>query len=403
MPAQGPKGIIQHVVLIIKENHTFDNYFGTFPGANGDNALAHSPNPPTVTPGNNHTDWLNRATRAVRQQYVESDIPAYFAYARQFTLADNYFTDVASDSTPNHLMLIAADSPVINNIPSSSSETFNIPSLPAAMNSAGLSWANYGGYAFAYIQGLTTSELPSAQFATDAAAGKLPAVSWVYAPGGLSEHPRDNVTQGMQWTVDQVNAVVSGGLWPATAIFITWDDWGGYYDHVTPAEVEQWTDGTQFRYGSRVGCLALSPYAKGGHISSSLFSHVSLLKFCEETFGLAAVTSRDAAADGMTDCFDFTQTPTPPPGATPAATVKGSVARRKPSERATKPHAATSKRKAIRKGSVSHPKSAKRTAKRKSSAAKQKAARRKPVKPAVRKKAVSKKGGSKTRRPRRGK
>lgn len=321
MPSQG---LIKHVVLIIKENHTFDNYFGTFPGANGDSSLAHSPNPPTVTPSNNHAAWLNRATRAVRQQYTESDIPAYFAYARQFTLADNYYTDVASDSTPNHLMLIAADSPVINNIPSSSSETFNIPSLPATIESAGLTWANYGGYAFSYIQGLASKpELPSAQFAKDAAAGNLPAVSWVYAPGSLSEHPRDNVTQGMQWTVDQVNAVVAGGLWPSTAIFVTWDDWGGYFDHVQPTEVETWTDGTQFRYGSRVGCLVLSPYAKGGHVSSSLFSHVSLLKFCEETFSLPAVTQRDAAADGMTDCFDFTQKPAPPPAASTPSTPAG--------------------------------------------------------------------------------
>ncbi|MDE3179576.1 MAG: hypothetical protein KGM47_07935 [Acidobacteriota bacterium] len=309
-----PQGPVKHVVLVIKENHTFDNYFGTFPGANGDATLAHSPNPPTVTPGNRHQAWLNRAADAVRQQYLESDIPAYFAYARQFTLADNYFTEIASDSTPNHLMLIAADSPVINNIPSSSPETFSIPSLPASLESAGLTWGNYGGYAFAYIKPLAGKfNYPSAQFAKDAAAGNLPAVSWVYAPGGLSEHPLDNVTQGMSWTVAQVNAVVEGGLWPETAIFITWDDWGGYYDHVSPPQVEQWTDGTQFRYGSRTGCLALGPYAKGGHISSVLCSHVSLLKFCEETFGVPALNSRDGNANGMDDCFDFTQKPAPPP------------------------------------------------------------------------------------------
>lgn len=355
-----PQGLIKHVVLIIKENHTFDNYFGTFPGANGDKTLTHSPNPPTVTPSNNHNAWLNRATHAVQQQYVESDIPAYFSYARQFTLADNYYTDVASDSTPNHLMLITADSPVINNIPSSSPETFNIPSLPAAMVTAGLTWANYGGYAFSYIQGLASKpELPSAQFATDAAAGKLPAVSWVYAPGGLSEHPRDNVTQGMQWTVDQVNAVVAGGLWPSSAIFITWDDWGGYFDHVQPAEVETWTDGTQFRYGSRVGCLVLSPYAKGGHISSSLFSHVSLLKFCEDTFGVPAVTQRDAAADGMTDCFDFTQKPAPPPASTSSTLASPRLKPKRKSlakRRAPKRPATTSKlRPARRKAPKSKP------------------------------------------------
>src|SRR5207302_2187696 len=125
--------------------------------------------------------------------------------------------------------------------------------------------------------------------------------------------PVGNVTSGMQWTVDQVNAIVRGGLWPQTAIFITWDDWGGWYDHVDPPEVEKWSDGTQFRYGSRVGCVVLSPYAKSGYISKVLHSHVSLLKFCETLFGLPHLNARDANADDMSDCFDFTRQPAAPP------------------------------------------------------------------------------------------
>jgi phospholipase C len=120
----------------------------------------------------------------------------------------------------------------------------------------------------------------------------------------------------MDWTVSQVNAIAQGGLWPQTAIFVTWDDWGGWYDHVDPPEVEKWTDGTQFRYGTRVGCLVLSPYAKAGYISKTLHSHISLVKFCETIFGLPTLNARDAAADSMSDCFDFTQKPAPPPSAT---------------------------------------------------------------------------------------
>jgi phospholipase C len=82
---------------------------------------------------------------------------------------------------------------------------------------------------------------------------------------------------------------------------------------VNPPNVEQWTDGTQFRYGSRVPCLVLSPYAKAGHISHTLLSHVSVVKFCEVTFGLTPINARDSAADGMTDCFDFSQQPLPAP------------------------------------------------------------------------------------------
>ena len=117
----------------------------------------------------------------------------------------------------------------------------------------------------------------------------------------------------MQWSVDQVNAIVAAKLWPQVAIFITWDDWGGWWDHVTPPEVEKWTDGTQFRYGGRVGCLVLSPYARKSYVSMALHSHVSLVKFCENNFGLPSLNARTAASDGMADCFDMSQAPLPPP------------------------------------------------------------------------------------------
>jgi phospholipase C len=314
---------IEHVVILFKENHTFDNYFGTFPGAEGVR-MPHSPNPPTKDPDHSHAAWLKRAAGAVKQQFLEQDIPQYFAYARQFTICDHYFTDVAGPSTPNHLMVIAADSPVIDNPPSQNPPVFDLPSLPAALQKAGLSWGNYGGYAFDYIKALAgQNKFPSDQFKTDAAAGKLPTVSWAYAPHDANEHPPDpsdkgnplvgNVTHGMQWTVEQVNAVAAGGLWSRVAIFITWDDWGGWFDHVSPPELEKWTDGTQFRYGSRVGCLVLSPYAKAGYVSKQTHSHVSLLKFCVTNFGLTSWNARLQASDDMSDCFNFRQAPQPSP------------------------------------------------------------------------------------------
>lgn len=321
----GPGNPIQHVVIIFKENHAFDTYFGTFPGADGDPNLPPAADPPDVSPAHDHQAWLNRAQKAAREEYNQSAIPAYFSYAKQFTLCDAYFTDVAGPSSPNHLMVIAADSPIVNNPHRSDPPTlqppFDLPSLPASLEAAGLDWRNYGGYAFDYITALQKSpkSVSSAQFAQDAAAGKLPAVSWVYAPSGLSEHPKENVSDGMNWTVAQVNAVVQGGLWPNTTIFITWDDWGGWYDHVEPQEVEQWTDGTQFRYGSRVGCIVLGPYAKSGYISKVRHSHVSLVKYCETIFGLKPLNARDAAADAMSDCFDYSQQPNNPPSATPGA------------------------------------------------------------------------------------
>lgn len=340
-----PHNPIEHVVIVVKENHTFDNYFGTFPGANGDATLAHAPDPPASDPRHDHAAWLGRAQSSIRQQYREADIPAYFAYARQFTLCDNYFSEIASQSEPNHLMLIAADSPIIDN--SSPHRTyqpqapFNLTTLPDRLAKAGLTWKSYGDPSFNYFSHITSlagspNIVPWNKFDADAAAGNLPNVSWVYATPEFSEHPpygstdgKPVVMPGMQWTVDRVNQIAKGNLWASTAIFITWDDWGGWYDHVDAPLKDTWKNGgppgtpyanTQFSYGPRIGCLVLCPFAKKGFISKAFHSHVSIVKFCEATFGLQPLNSRDAASDDMSDCFNFKQTPLPPPILTPTPT-----------------------------------------------------------------------------------
>lgn len=403
-----PHNPIEHVVIIIKENHTFDNYFGTFPGANGDASLAHAPDPPPSDPPHDHAAWLRRATGVVRQQYNEGDITAYFAAARQFSLCDNYFTEIASQSEPNHLVLIAADSPIIDN--SGTQRTyqpqppFDLPSLPASLAKAGLTWKTYGDPSFTYfdhIKALKGSPqiVPWTNFDADAAAGKLPSVSWVYATGQYSEHPPHGgsgasvVKTGMQWTVDRINHVGKSSLWANTVIFVTWDDWGGWYDHVEPALKDTWKGGgpssgpsytgTQFSYGPRVGCLVISPYARKGYISKAFHSHVSLVKFCETTYGIAPISQRDATSDDMSDCFDFTQTPLPPPslgqsgGPTPSPKPKPKPKKRppkpkkpspKPRKPAPKPKKPSPKpKKPTRKLRKPSPKPAKTTSKKKAS------------------------------------
>src|SRR2546427_9959492 len=149
-PPPPPKGPIQHVVIIVKENHAFDNYFGRFPGADGDPNLAPAQDPPSSDHPHTHAAWLNRANVAAKEQYAQANIPNYWRYAQQYTLCDKYFTEVGGPSTPNHLMLIAADSPIINNPhyrdPIKQQPPFNIPSLPAALEKARLSWSNYGRF-----------------------------------------------------------------------------------------------------------------------------------------------------------------------------------------------------------------------------------------------------------------
>jgi phospholipase C len=364
--AVGLSPLVDHVVIIVKENHTYDNYFGTFPNSEGDASLVRAPNPPNVDPNHQHQTWMIRdQDQRYHVQYTEADIPTYFALARQYTICDHFFSEVAGPSTPSHLMLITADSPVINNPPFSSSPTnlYDLKSFPLALQKAGLTWGNYGGYAFHYVREL--AHLPSNHnrdlFAHQAASGQLPSVSWVYGDGNppYSEHPTQNVTQGSEWTGQQIQAIVDGGLWPRTVIFVTWDDWGGWYDHVLPPNIEKWDskraqypgdahpefNGQQFRYGSRVPCLVICPYALRGFVSKTQRSHISLLKFCQTLFGIPSINPRLDIADDMSDCFDPTQGPLAPPklpapvslgrgGAAPGPVSPGKPAKPKPRPKA---------------------------------------------------------------------
>jgi phospholipase C len=292
---------IEHVVIIVKENHTFDNYFGTLPGADGAK-LAPAANPPTDDPDHRHQTWMARAADQVhRVQYGEADIPGYFDLAKRFTVCDRYFSEVAGPSTPNHLMLICADAPIINNpqhhYRPQPADQYQLPSLPIALENSSLTWGNYGGYAFHYITDLAdhhgnhTRDL----FAHHAQQGNLPTVSWVYGDGrpDLSEHPR-------QASPTECSGPPVRELWDHT--------------HAQRSEdANAQFDGQPFRFGSRVPCLVLSPYAKAGHICSQENSHVSILKFCEDTFGLGALTERDRQSNGMVDCFDLTQNLLPAP------------------------------------------------------------------------------------------
>lgn len=230
-------------------------------------------------------------------------------------------------------MLICADAPIINNPKKmynpQPGDAYRLSSLPKLLEKNGFTWGNYGGYAFHYVAELATSSNNHTRdlFAQHAKSGTLPNVSWVYGDGrpDLSEHPLQNVKDGMQWTMNQIQAIVDGGLWEKTAIIITWDDWGGWFDHVPPPLKEKWDskvaqkptdkhpefDGNQFRFGSRVPCLVVSPYANKG-VCKQENSHVSVVKFCETNFGVGTLNQRDANSNGLSDCFQFKTKNSPP-------------------------------------------------------------------------------------------
>jgi phospholipase C len=148
---------------------------------------------------------------------------------------------------------------------------------------------------------------PPTKVLADAAAGKLPAVSWVVPDYLWSDHPSAGTPYGPSWVTAVVNAIGSSPDWKSTAIVVVWDDWGGWFDPAPPPQVD-------FRgLGIRVGCLIISPYVRP-HVSHTTYEFGSILKFVEQTYGLPALGKvsdgyTDARATSILDSFDFTQKP----------------------------------------------------------------------------------------------
>src|SRR5262249_36282690 len=194
---------------------------------------------------------------------------------------------------------------------------FDFQTLADSLQNAGISWSYYSpaqfsnGYAWnalTAVNHIFNSPLWNqhielyTQFANDALTGQLPAVSWIVPPGSVSEHPTASPCAGGNWTGRQLNALMRGADWNTSAVFLTWDDFGGFYDHMAPPGLDQ------YGLGLRVPFLVISPYAKQGFISHTQYEFSSFLKFVEERFGLAALGDRDAGANDMLDSFNLTQT-----------------------------------------------------------------------------------------------
>ena len=337
---------IQHVVVLMMENHTFDNYFGHFPGVNGLN-LPEGPNP--VRTDFNHTaageaaaidgGKMDGFSAESYVEYSQSDIPNYWAYAQHFGLSDYFFSSVPTSSIPNHVAMVAAQTGGVfetdatngcgsaaNNLIYSkhpagdgywSYPCYNINSLPPILDANGISWRYYNTTAIwdapRVIQNLynSTGDVHVAgQFIKDVQNGNLAAVSWVTPPGGVpSDHLPAPIQGAQNFVTQQVNAIMNSQYWANTAIFLSWDDWGGFYDHVAPPAI-----GDNYGLGLRVPFIVISPYAKAGYISHNLGEFASMDKFIETNWGLPNLGERDALSSlsNLMDFFDFNQTPQPP-------------------------------------------------------------------------------------------
>ena len=388
---------IQHIVFIVKENRSFDNMFGKFPGANGatqgpistgqilklqpaadvlSRDLCHTWNCNVVAIDHGRMDqWditvgdatfacnLNGDYLCYSQYNTQTDLPNYFKLASNFTLADNYFSAIHATSNPNHVYTVAATSngifgqahlatnglkgesgcksdpgAVVNVIAANGDiispyPCFDFTSLVDSLDAAQLSWTYYTptGSSYDPLEAINHIRNNPAewnahvktdtQFVSDATNGKLPAVSWLVTSDNNSEHPPNSVCNGENWTVQQVSAIMSNlNEWNSTAIFVLWDDDGGFYDHVAPPVLDQ------FGLGPRVPLMIISPYAKSGNISHTLYEHSSLLAFAESVFGLQPIHFRDSIANNMFDSFDFNQSPLPPITLTPRSCSPASQA-----------------------------------------------------------------------------
>jgi phospholipase C len=293
--------------------------------------------------------------------YAQSSLPVYWTYAQNFVVADHYFTTIAGPSTPNHLATIAAQSPIFDNplcfsnclsgsgcqappnstfVPVWDQDTcvetgnavpcFDIPSVVDSFPDS-LSWRGYGDVesigidsAFFLIKSIggntaTTSAhiRPTSQFLADLAVNDIPNFVHVDSvPVAAQEGPPGSTCPGQNYTIQFVNAVMQSSYWNETAVLITWDDWGGWYDHMAPA-AEFCPNGAFFYPGFRVPLVIISPWAKHGYVLTTVTEHASIPRLVEELFGLPFMTARDphardAKVGSLMGAFDFTQTPQQP-------------------------------------------------------------------------------------------
>ncbi len=419
----GDLHVLQHIVVIMQENRSFDSYFGTFPGAEGIPMSGGVPTvcvpdpqagtcvPPShdaadVNGGGPHgalaaiadidggkmdgfigraesaqkgcLDPLNpnctsSATPDVMGYHDERELPNYWAYAQNFVLQDHLFEANASWSLPAHLFMVSewsalcftpADPLSCTNaleIPAgtrSGNGTYGRPDyawtdLTYLLHGAGVSWAYYVAdgtepdceddemtchlnpqnvgtpniwnplpfFDTVLDDGELGNIRPLTDFYAAAQAGTLPAVAWIVPNGENSEHPPSRVSTGQAYVTRLINAIMQSPNWPSTAIFLSWDDWGGFYDHVVPPHVDE--NG----YGLRVPGLVISPFAKRGFIDHQTLSFDAYVKFIEDVFlgGQRLDPNTDGRPDprpsvredvpqlgDLSQDFDFTQPPRAP-------------------------------------------------------------------------------------------
>jgi phospholipase C len=386
---------IKHVIFIVKENRTFDNLFGRFPGADGarlgrtcngrrvpltrakDDTVSvdHSFVAGLTAIDGGKMDCFDRL-RSMETglwsyvQYRQEQIPNYWSYARHFALADRFFSSIYGPTTPEHLWVIAGQSDRFVDLQrpdqtgtgppeqycednkermwsfkqlsaSQKDDAYSLEQqtsilqlvqrywiqrwpctdikiLPDLLEERGIPWKYYFSGArpmdimrmirHVRFGPMWKKVVPTGELNRDLESGQLPAVSWVIPRWSKSDHPAPGfgLCGGENWTVQTLNAIMRSSAWSSTAVVLTWDDFGGFYDHVPPPHVDL------YGLGPRVPAIVISPWARPGYIDHATYDFSSVLKTIEAIFNLPSLAHRDAQAVPMFKAFDFRQRPLKP-------------------------------------------------------------------------------------------
>lgn len=397
---------IEHVIILIQENRSFDHYFGSYPGVRGfsdQNAAFQQADPantanspigallpfhldtvatnaactPDITHDwvPQHQSWNNGAMNGFVSSrlpinpndavlsmgyYARSDLPYYYALADAFTICDNYYCSVLGPTDPNRLYTMAASldpdgkngGPVLQTIVANRSGFYGrltYTTMPEQLQARGISWKVYSSPDANILGGILSDNVLSyfrnfqdpasvlhqnafgpqfpIDFLADAASGNLPQVSWLIGSVITSDHPPSPSVFGESILSLVVTALAANpALWAKTALFITFDENGGFFDHVAPVTAPPGTPGEYVTapampdptaaggitgpigLGFRVPMLIVSPFSRGGFVSSDLFDHTSVLRFLETRFGAEVPNLsawRRSAVGDLTGAFNF--------------------------------------------------------------------------------------------------
>jgi phospholipase C len=359
---------IQHFVVLMQENHTFDNYFGTYPGADGikpGTCIPVDPFDPTnldcIEPfhmGDRPSEDLDHSLSTFRLQYNDGkmdgfvyalhqrnqngamamayyddrDLPYYWNLADEYVLFDKFFSSDHGGSFANHMYWVSAQ-PGEGKF--AEDGYASLPTIFDRLEERGISWKFYvqnydpqiNYRTLANVTGNRASQViwvpllnidrflddprlsgrivDLKEYFTDLENGTLPAVAYI-VPSGASEHPPGSIRSGQKFVKSLIQALMRSSSWCSSAFLLTYDDWGGWYDHVPPPQVDK--NG----YGMRVPALLVSPYARRGHIDSTVLDFTSVMKFVEENWSIQPLASRDAQANSFMAAFDFSMPPRQP-------------------------------------------------------------------------------------------